>query len=92
MLFQQLSDKWNTIDIIEDCRDIAYSYISYDDWNISKIVELTSDNIPELSEYKREALEAGTCYRFRVTGINSLGVGEFSEVSEIGLITLIFKA
>lgn len=73
---------------MDDCRDIALSYISYDDWNMSKIVDLTSDNIPDLSKYKRQALKAGMCYGFRVAGINSLGIGEFSEVSEIDLISL----
>ena len=92
-LFHQPSDdivdKWDTIDFVDDCRDIALSYISYDDWNISKIDEdITSDNIPNLSEYKRLGLKTGTCYRFRVAGINSLGIGEFSEVSEIGLFSL----
>ena len=83
-----IDNKWDTIDILKDSRKNVRSYISYNDWNISKIVDFTSDNIPDLSQYERVILEAGCFYQFRVAGVNSLGVGEFSEVSEIGLISL----
>lgn len=44
---------------------------------------LTSDNLPDLSKMTMTNLEPGTAYRFRLAAINSCGVGEFGEVSEL---------
>ena len=56
------------------------NYVNYDDWNSNQL-KLNSDNIPDLTQYTRVALEQGKAYRFRVAGINAVGVGESSEVS-----------
>lgn len=38
-------------------------------------------NVPDHSELKRQELQPGTAYKFRVAGINACGRGPFSEVS-----------
>lgn len=57
------------------------NYVNYDDWNSNQL-QLNVDNIPDLASYTRVPLEQGKAYRFRVAGINAVGLGEYSEVSE----------
>lgn len=42
---------------------------------------ITSENYPDLSGFKRIALEPGTPYRFRLAALNGCGRGDFGEVS-----------
>lgn len=42
---------------------------------------LTSESIPDLSAFKRIALEPGTPYKFRLSALNGCGQGDFGEVS-----------
>lgn len=55
------------------------NYVNYDDWNSNQL-QLNGDNIPDLASYTRVPLEQGKAYRFRVAGINAVGLGEHSEV------------
>lgn len=56
-------------------------YIDHDEWNSSMFNgTITSQNIPDLSKYKRIQLEPGTPYRFRLAALNGCGRGEFGEV------------
>lgn len=38
-------------------------------------------NVPDHSDLKKQELQPGTAYKFRVAGINACGRGPFSEVS-----------
>jgi hypothetical protein len=58
------------------------NYIDYDDWNSLDSINLNSDNLPELQALKHANLEPGRAYRFRISGINACGRGEWSEVSK----------
>lgn len=42
---------------------------------------ITSENIPDLSTFKRHALEPGTPYRFRLAALNGCGRGGYGEVN-----------
>lgn len=47
---------------------------------------VTSENYPDLSGFKRIALEPGTPYRFRLAALNGCGRGDFGEVCTINII------
>ncbi|XP_065158736.1 LOW QUALITY PROTEIN: host cell factor 1-like [Atheta coriaria] len=42
---------------------------------------LREDSLPDISALTKLTLEPGTAYKFRVAAINSVGIGEWSEVS-----------
>lgn len=73
-------NKWHTVGIFKDLTQIITGYIDHDDWN-SSAYTVTSENIPDLSNFKRVPLEPGTPYRFRLAALNGCGRGEFGEVS-----------
>lgn len=73
-------NKWHTVGIFKDLTQIITGYIDHDDWN-STAYTVTSENIPDLSSFKRVSLEPGTPYRFRLAALNGCGRGEFGEVS-----------
>ena len=58
------------------------NYVDYDEWNSNQL-QLNGENIPDLTSYTQVPLEQGKAYRFRVAGINSVGIGEYSEVRRI---------
>lgn len=58
------------------------NYVNYDDWNSNQL-QLNGDNIPDLVTYTRVPLEQGKAYRFRVAGINAVGLGDYSEVRNV---------
>lgn len=72
-------DNWFTVGFIKGN--------SYDVQNFcfcqDNIADYTSDDLPDLSNVQRAALEPGTAYKFRVAAINSVGRGEWSEVSHL---------
>lgn len=75
-------NKWHTVGIFKDLTQTITGYIDHDEWNSSMLSGiLTSENIPDLSAFKRIALEPGTPYRFRLAALNGCGLGEFGEVS-----------
>ena len=66
--------------IFKTLRKNVIDYVKYDDWNSNQML-WNSDNIPDLTSYTRVPLEHGNAYRFRVAGINLVGLGEYSEVT-----------
>lgn len=75
-----VGNKWHTVGIFKDLTQIITGYIDHDDWN-SSAYTVTSENIPDLSNFKRVPLEPGTPYRFRLAALNGCGRGEFGEVN-----------
>ncbi|KAF7273748.1 hypothetical protein GWI33_013567 [Rhynchophorus ferrugineus] len=67
---------WYTVGFI---KGTSYDVQSY--FLLSDTDDLTVDNLPELSNFRRISLEPGTAYKYRVAGINSVGRGDWSEVS-----------
>lgn len=67
---------WYTVGFI---KGTSYDVQSY--FLLSDTDELSVDNLPELSNFPRISLEPGTAYKYRVAGVNSVGRGEWSEVS-----------
>ncbi|RZB40520.1 host cell factor 2, partial [Asbolus verrucosus] len=67
---------WHTVGFIKGNSCDVLSYFMLDDYS-----NLTVDNLPELAGFSRIQLEPGTAYKFRVAAINSVGVGDWSEVS-----------
>ncbi|XP_055311476.1 host cell factor 1 isoform X3 [Sitodiplosis mosellana] len=75
-------NKWHTVGIFKDLTQTITGYIDHNEWNSSMLSGiLTSESIPELSAFKRIALEPGTPYRFRLAALNGCGLGEFGECS-----------
>ncbi|KAL1493016.1 hypothetical protein ABEB36_011161 [Hypothenemus hampei] len=57
---------------------------SYDVQNyylLSDTDDVTLDDLPALANFPKISLEPGTAYKYRVAGINTVGRGEWSEVS-----------
>lgn len=77
-------NKWHTVGIFKDLTQIITGYIDHEEWNSSLFNgTITSENYPDLSNYKRTALDPGTPYRFRLAALNGCGRGEFGEVCQI---------
>uniref|UniRef100_A0AB39CFN3 Host cell factor n=1 Tax=Colaphellus bowringi TaxID=561076 RepID=A0AB39CFN3_9CUCU len=74
---QPAKDTWYTVGFIKGNSCDVQSYFLLDD----DTADLTLDSLPELSNFPRINLEPGTAYKFRVAAINSVGRGEWSEVS-----------
>ncbi|XP_018573146.1 host cell factor 2 isoform X2 [Anoplophora glabripennis] len=74
---QPAKDTWYTVGFIKGNSCDVQSYFLLDD----DTTDLTIENLPELSNFPRINLEPGTAYKFRVAAINSVGRGEWSEVS-----------
>ncbi|XP_031639467.1 host cell factor 2 isoform X2 [Contarinia nasturtii] len=75
-------NKWHTVGIFKDLTQIITGYINHDEWNSSMLSgTLTSENLPDLSAFKRIPLEPGTPYRFRLAALNGCGLGDFGECS-----------
>lgn len=43
---------------------------------------IRSDNLPDYKKKLKMKIQPGTCYKFRVAGINSCGRGEWSDISK----------
>ncbi|XP_056646193.1 host cell factor 2 [Diorhabda sublineata] len=70
-------DTWYTVGFIKGSSCDVQSYFLLND----DTADLSLDNLPETLNYPSINLEPGTAYKFRVAGINSVGRGEWSEVS-----------
>lgn len=71
-------DAWFTVGFIKGNSYDVHSYCFCDD----DTSQYTSDSLPDLSNLQRISLEPGTAYKFRVAAINSVGRGDWSEVSD----------
>ncbi|ENN76877.1 hypothetical protein D910_11910 [Dendroctonus ponderosae] len=67
---------WYTVGFIKGTNYDVQNYFLLSDTD-----KLTVDDLPELSNFPRINLEPGTAYKYRVAGINTVGRGEWSEVS-----------
>lgn len=79
-------EQWHTVGFIKGSSCDVLSYFMLDDCN-----DLTADNLPDLNGFPRVYLEPGTAYKFRVAAINSVGVGEWSEVSAQSMSLYIYQ-
>lgn len=70
-------DTWYTVGFIKGTSCDVQSYFLLDE----EIDDLTVDNLPKLTNSPIINLEPGTAYKFRVAAINTVGRGEWSEVS-----------
>lgn len=72
-------ETWHTVGIFKDLTHKVTNYIDSKEWNQSMIEPITSNNVPELTNFPRVNLEPGTAYRFRLRAINSCGIGPPGE-------------
>lgn len=71
---------WHTVGIFQGLNTSVNSYIDNSVWS-SANANLTSMDLPDLSDLPRINLEPGTAYRFRIRAINTVGASEWSEVT-----------
>lgn len=69
------SEIWHTVGIFKDLTHKVTNYIDSKEWNPSMVDPITTNNIPDLTNFSRVSLEPGTAYRFRLRAINSCGIG-----------------
>lgn len=72
--------KWHTVGIYHGTTCTVTNFIDNKSWH-SYGNPLRSNDLPDLSDYKRIPLEPGGAYRFRLRAINTVGTGDWSEVS-----------
>jgi len=72
---EEEGERWMTVGIFKTLTQNVQNYVDFQ-WPR----DMTSENLPDISLLEKVTLEQGKAYRFRVAGINSCGVGEFSEV------------
>ncbi|KAK4871903.1 hypothetical protein RN001_016027 [Aquatica leii] len=70
-------DMWYTVGFIKGTSFDVQNYFLLD----GDDSDVTINNLPDCSNLPRINLEPGTAYKFRVAAINSVGRGEWSEVS-----------
>ncbi|KAF5300380.1 hypothetical protein FQR65_LT01001 [Abscondita terminalis] len=70
-------DVWYTVGFIKGSSFDVQNYFYLD----GEDTDFTTDNLLDYSNLPRINLEPGTAYKFRVAAINSVGRGEWSEVS-----------
>ncbi|XP_044538876.1 host cell factor 1-like [Gracilinanus agilis] len=57
---------------------VTHYFLPPDD---ASFMDYDSSTIPDYSQFKKQELQPGTAYKFRVAGINACGQGPFSEIS-----------
>lgn len=78
---------WYTVGFVKgNSFDVHNYYLCDEDTS-----NYTSDDLPDLSKFKRISLEPGTAYKFKVAAINSVGRGDWSEVSNKKIVQLCSK-
>ncbi|XP_055379886.1 host cell factor-like [Condylostylus longicornis] len=75
------NSKWNFVGIFTNTSQTVTDFINYNQWNSKMFDGLNSDCLPDLSSFDRIKLEPGTAYRFRLSAVNSVGRGEWGEIS-----------
>lgn len=68
---------WHTVGFIRGSSCDVVNYFMLEDYSA-----LTVDNLPDLAAFSKIPLEPGTAYKFRVAAINSVGIGDWSEVKK----------
>ncbi|XP_017769059.1 PREDICTED: host cell factor 2 [Nicrophorus vespilloides] len=71
------SKEWYTVGFIKGTSYDVHDFFMLED-DVSNFKE---DNLPEVSHLPKLNLEPGTAYKFRVAALNSVGLGDWSEVS-----------
>lgn len=66
---------WHTVGFIRGSSCDVVNYFMLEEYS-----GLTVDNLPDLAAFSKIPLEPGTAYKFRVAAINSVGIGDWSEV------------
>ncbi|CAH1153360.1 unnamed protein product [Phaedon cochleariae] len=69
-------DTWYTVGFVKGTSCDVHGYFLLGDAG-----DLDADSLPELAHFPKMGLEPGTAYKFRVAAVNSVGRGEWSEVS-----------
>lgn len=69
-------EQWHTVGFIKGTSCDVLNYFMLENYS-----DMTLDNLPDLAGYPRIPLNPGTAYKFRVAAINSVGVGDWSEVT-----------
>ncbi|KAL3290269.1 hypothetical protein HHI36_023619 [Cryptolaemus montrouzieri] len=70
-------EQWFTVGFIKgNSCDVQNYYLLNED-----TTNLTVENLPDLTKYLKYYLEPGTAYKFRVAAINTVGRGDWSEIS-----------
>lgn len=79
-------DTWYTVGFIKGTSCDVQSYFLLDE----DTEDLTVDNLPKLTNSPIINLEPGTAYKFRVAAVNTVGRGEWSEVS-MNIVFFLYK-
>lgn len=74
------NQNWHVVGIFRGLNQTVTNFIDHDEWNSPMFNGLTSENLPDLTQYTRINLEPGTAYRFRLCAINGCGRSEWGEV------------
>ncbi|KAL8594888.1 hypothetical protein ACOMHN_038451 [Nucella lapillus] len=73
--------QWFDVGIIKTTTTVVSHYHLPSDTNQGNGEDIDVVNVPDHSDMKKQELQPGTAYKFRVAGINTCGRGPFSEVS-----------
>lgn len=69
-------ESWFTVGIIQGDKVCVKDYFYLDN-----VDSLNLENLPDCTDAKRIPLQSGTAFKFRVAGINSVGIGPWSDLS-----------
>ncbi|KAK6176595.1 hypothetical protein SNE40_014849 [Patella caerulea] len=75
------ANQWFDVGIIKSTSTVVSHYHLPSDGGQNNGDDIDVVNVPDHSILKRQELQPGTAYKFRVAGINACGRGPFSEVS-----------
>ncbi|XP_056665908.1 host cell factor 1-like isoform X3 [Monodelphis domestica] len=72
-------NQWFDVGVIKGTSMIVTHYfLPRDD---ASLMDYDSSNVSDYSQFKKQELQPGTAYKFRVAGVNACGQGPFSEIS-----------
>ncbi|ESO95828.1 hypothetical protein LOTGIDRAFT_116631 [Lottia gigantea] len=75
------ANQWFDVGIIKSTSTVVSHYHLPTDGMSGNGDDIDVVNVPDHSVLKRQELQPGTAYKFRVSGVNACGRGPFSEVS-----------